>query len=179
MPGYFANMAPPIAKRFNFLGFLDKPLDNNKKINGKPILGKNKTYRGFVVGIIAAIFAVLIQKILFNINDGENIFRILSLGIDYTNISLILLLAILMGFGALAGDSIESFFKRRINIKSGQSFIPWDQIDHILGAYLFSLILIYSFISWKIFFSSIILGFILHVVVNHISFYLGIRSEKW
>ena len=44
-----------------------------------------------------------------------------------------------LGFGALAGDAIKSFFKRQFSVASGQSWFPFDQIDYILGGILFSL----------------------------------------
>ena len=39
-PAYFANMAPVIFRKFNFLAI---PIDFGKKINNKPLLGKTKT----------------------------------------------------------------------------------------------------------------------------------------
>lgn len=177
VPAYFANMAPPIAKRLGILKILNKPVDNNKKFRNKPIFGKNKTYRGFVTGIFAAIIGIVIQKFLFNANS--DIFRTLSIGIDYNNITTILILGILMGFGALMGDLIESFFKRQMDIKPGFRFIPWDQIDHTIGAYIFIFPVAYTFLSWQLFISSLIVGFLLHIIVNHISYYIGVRKEKW
>jgi len=41
-------------------------------------------------------------------------------------------------FGALIGDIVESFFKRRIGKVRGQDWIPFDQLDFILGALFFS-----------------------------------------
>ena len=43
LPAYFANMAPVIVKRIDFLAF---PVDFSKTLGKKPILGKNKTFRG-------------------------------------------------------------------------------------------------------------------------------------
>ena len=50
LPAYLSNMIPVFVKKiFNFMAV---PLDFNKRINGKPILGKNKTFRGFFFGVI-------------------------------------------------------------------------------------------------------------------------------
>ncbi|HYD03145.1 MAG TPA: CDP-archaeol synthase [Alphaproteobacteria bacterium] len=178
VPAYFANMAPPIFKKLKLLKSLDRPIDGNKKLGGKPIFGKNKTYRGFLSGILFGIAGAYLQMILFSLNLG--FFKSISIpGIDYTSHVVVILLGFLLGFGALAGDLVESFFKRRIDIPSGGKFIPWDQIDHTIGAYLFILPLLAGLLSWQLFASSIIVGFFLHVIVNHISFYIGIRKEKW
>jgi CDP-2,3-bis-(O-geranylgeranyl)-sn-glycerol synthase len=39
----------------------------------------------------------------------------------------------LFGFGAIAGDAIESFFKRQRNVAPGHSWFPFDQIDYVIG----------------------------------------------
>ena len=63
LPAYFANMAPVIGRgifpRFNI------PIDFNKKIKGKPIFGRNKTFRGFIFGILFAVIIAYIQYLLF------------------------------------------------------------------------------------------------------------------
>ena len=177
VPAYFANMAPPLAKKFKIFEFLNTSIDNGKNFRDKrPIFGKNKTYRGFVVGIIGGIIGACLQIFLYNFDSFKSISII---GVDYTNVYLILLLGILMGFGAIAGDLVESFFKRRLNIDSGKSFVPWDQIDLVIGAYIFALPIVYWYLTWQIVIISIVISFFLHVITNHISFYLKIRREKW
>ena len=69
LPVYFANMAPVIVKKLNIYNF---PIDFNKRIYGKPIFGRKKTFRGLVFGVFFAIIIAYIQYI-FSIN---NILRI-------------------------------------------------------------------------------------------------------
>jgi CDP-2,3-bis-(O-geranylgeranyl)-sn-glycerol synthase len=172
VPAYFANMAPVIANKLKILKHTDTPIDSNIALkDGKPIFGRNKTYRGFIVGIIMGIIAAYIQLFLYNIE----FFKSISI-IDYSNP---ILIGFLMGFGAIFGDLIKSFFKRRLKIGSGEKFIPFDQIDFIFGAYILIVPFYYREISLYLFLSSVIASFFLHIVVNHISFYLGIRKEKW
>jgi len=177
IPAYFANMAPPIAKKLKLLEFLNIPVDYGKRFpDNKPLFGKNKTYRGFVVGAIGGIIGAYLQMFLYRFT----LFSSISVsGINYNSHYIIILLGLLMGVGAITGDLVESFFKRRMDIDSGESFVPWDQIDLVLGAYIFILPLIYLYLSWQLFLCSIIISFFLLIIVNHISFYLGIRKEKW
>jgi CDP-2,3-bis-(O-geranylgeranyl)-sn-glycerol synthase len=42
-----------------------------------------------------------------------------------------------MGLGTAVGDAVKSFFKRRVGIAPGASWPVFDQIDFLLGAYLF------------------------------------------
>ena len=172
VPAYFANMAPVIAKKLKILPEINKPIDMNIKFeDGKPLLGKNKTYRGFLVAILMGILLAFIQKLLY----GINFFKSISI----TNYNGWLLIGFLLGLGAISGDSIKSFFKRRIDIKPGKKFIPFDQTDFIIGAYLFTYPFYYNIISWQMILTSILISFFLHIIVNHIAFYLKIRKEKW
>jgi len=167
LPAYFANMAPVIVKNiFKNLAF---PLDFNRTLNNKPILGKNKTFRGLTFGVIFAIIISYLQFLLYK----NNIFADISL-IDYSNW---ILIGFLMGFGAIFGDLFESFIKRRLNYEPGKSFVPWDQIDFVIGALIF----IYPFIKLSInkMVTILILSFVLHIIVNHFAFYAKIRKEKW
>ena len=166
LPAYFANMAPVMVKRINLFAF---PIDSNKKLNGESILGKNKTFRGFVFGIAFAVIIACIQFILYK----TEFFKGLSF-LDYQNW---LLLGILMGSGALIGDSVKSFFKRRLGMAPGARFVPFDQTDFVIGALVF--IIPFFDITVKIFAASLLLSFSLHIIVNHVAFYLKIRAEKW
>ena len=114
LPAYIANMAPVIAKKLNLP--LDTPINKNK-------LGKNKTYRGLVSGYLACLFFIYTQK--------EFLFLQSNL-INY-NQENIFILSFLMTLGALGGDALKSFLKKK-GIKSGQPWFPFDQIDLILGA---------------------------------------------
>ena len=166
LPAYFANMAPVIVKKINLFKF---PVDFGKQINDKPIFGKNKTFRGLIFGII---FAILIAYVQFLLQQNE-FFNNISF-IKYNNW---LLFGFLMGLGALTGDLVKSFFKRRLGIKPGEKFVPFDQMDFVVGALI--LIMPIFVVTLKIFIVSLILSFALHIIVNHLAFYLEVRNEKW
>ncbi|MBI3026726.1 CDP-archaeol synthase [Candidatus Woesearchaeota archaeon] len=166
LPAYFANMAPVIVKKVNLLAY---PIDFNRKINSKQILGKNKTFRGLIFGIIFAIIAAYLQFLLYGVEPFRNISFI-----DYKNW---LLFGFLMGLGAMAGDLVKSFFKRKIGIKPGDKFVPFDQTDFVVGSLVF-VIPIFG-LTLKIFVVSLLLSFVLHILINHAAFYMNIRNEKW
>ena len=123
----FASSKIPYLKKFKY------PADFNLRINGKRILGNHKTIRGFIVGTLIGIATVYFQIYVYNNSDLlRNI-----LPIDYNAIDPIIL-GSLLGFGALAGDGIKSFFKRQTGIIPGRSWVPFDQIDYIIGGIVFS-----------------------------------------
>jgi len=166
LPAYFANMAPVFVKK---LAIFNYPLDFNKTFLGKPILGKNKTFRGIISGTLFGILVAFLQSYAYNLD----FFR----GISFIDYKGWLVFGALMGFGAILGDSIKSFFKRRIGIESGAPFIPFDQMDFTAGALI--AVSVFGFLTLKIIFVSLFINFFLHIIVNHIAHFLKIRDTKW
>ncbi len=161
-PAYVANMCPVIFGKLNF------PLGHS--IN-KRLFGANKTYRGLYTGFLGALLVLLLQQYLAK----NNILADYTL-LDYEQIS-IPLYAALFGFGAIIGDLIESFFKRRINIKPGRPWFPFDQLDFVIGAYLF-LLPVYL-IPWQNLLAIIILTPALHFLTNLIAYLLKLKKVWW
>lgn len=156
-------MSPTLSK---LVPFLDFPVDFNKRYRKKPVLGKNKTFRGIFFGTLMAIVIVNIQRLLYPLMADYSI-------LDYSTINPSLL-GFLFGFGAMLGDLVKSFFKRQRGIKPGKSWIPFDQIDWVLGALL--LVLLYIQIPLKIIVASVILFGLLHPITNYIGYLL--RAQK-
>ena len=122
-PAYCANAAPVI-----FGG--GKPMDFGKKFfDGKPFLGAHKTFRGFLAGILVGTLVGLVQTVLY-----EQVLFEYGPQFQYS-----ILLGFVLSIGALTGDLIESFVKRRLNRSPGISLPVADQLDFILGAFLFSI----------------------------------------
>lgn len=167
LPAYFANMAPVIVK--NIFNKLKVPIDFNKKINNKPVFGRNKTFRGLIFGVLFAIVIAYLQFLL----HSNNIFVDISI-VDYSNW---LSIGFLLGFGAIFGDLVESFVKRRMDYKPGKAFVPFDQLDFVVGALIFVVPLVV--LSLNKILVILLLSFVLHIIVNHLAFYLKIRKEKW
>jgi CDP-2,3-bis-(O-geranylgeranyl)-sn-glycerol synthase len=122
-PAYCANAAPVI-----FGG--GKPMDFGKKFSdGKPVLGSHKTFRGFLAGIIVGTLVGLAQTIIY-----EQVLFEYGTQFEYT-----ILLGFMLSLGALTGDIVESFIKRRMDRAPGSSLPVADQIGFILGAFVFSI----------------------------------------
>lgn len=157
---------------FQKVPFLDYPVDFGKRWRGRPLFGSHKTFRGFFFGILGAIILVYIQRQLF---ISSAYFRDISF-IDYSAHNFILL-GFLIGLGVLLGDLVESFFKRRSSIKPGKPWIPWDQLDWVLGMLI---LLAFVYVPPLSVLAFIIIAFpLLHILFKHIGYYLGINTEKW
>ncbi|MBW3020982.1 CDP-archaeol synthase [Candidatus Woesearchaeota archaeon] len=155
LPAGIANMTPVLVK---FIPFFNYPLDFNKKYKNKRIFGKNKTFRGLFFGIIMSMITAYFLGYLMSIPN-------------------LLFYGFLMGFGAIMGDAIESFFKRQKNISPGKSFVPFDQIDWIIGSFL--MVKLFYNISWIYLLTSLILFGLLHPLINLLGYVLKIKKNKF
>ncbi len=168
LPAYVANMAPVIVKRVKLF---DVRLDYGKTWkDGKPVFGEHKTWRGLVFGVLFASVIFAAQQRLY----AYDIWRSISL-VDYPNLPA--MLGVFFGFGAIMGDAVKSFFKRRRDIAPGKPWIPFDQLDFIVGALL--LASVYVVLPLWAYIVLLLISPLLHILTNHIAFYLHIRNEKW
>jgi len=116
------------------------PIDFGKNWkDGRRIFGDGKTWRGLISGAFLGMtsgFAITIAAIY--ISNSEFVFLDLS---DFGRFPLMIPIISSICFGALFGDIFESFFKRRFGIKRGENWIPFDQLDFILGVLLFCFVM--------------------------------------
>jgi len=149
MPAALANMVPVFAARYGWLPQLNLPVDYGLAWHGRRLLGDNKTIRGFVVG---GLTAALVGSSQGSVIQGT-----------------------VIGLSALLSDAAFSFIKRRLNIPPGASWIPFDQIDFVIGA----LVAAWFFIPLTaphIIFSIIIFG-LGSYLVSAIGVMLGIKKS--
>ncbi|MCC6017666.1 MAG: CDP-2,3-bis-(O-geranylgeranyl)-sn-glycerol synthase [Candidatus Verstraetearchaeota archaeon] len=150
LPAYIANASPLVITRNRKC----HPLDFNKKfIDKRPILGSGKTIEGFIAGIIMG-------GIVGALQTPNNPIRAFTLSL-----------------GAMLGDSIGSFIKRRFNIERGKPAPLLDQLMFILVAMLLS----YKFETYTLQDIVVIIAITipLHVVTNKIAYILGIKKVPW
>ncbi len=156
LPAIAANGAPILAKLWH--PKFDKPIDGNAKFAGKPLFGKNKTWRGIIAGIIAGVLVVILQTLLYQLPA----FRDLSLFNYAAENPLIVGLAV--SAFVLGADLLKSFVKRRFGIAPGGSFFPWDQLDAVAGGLI--ALSIFWFPFWEVIITAVVLGLFLSFVMN-------------
>ncbi len=169
LPVYFANMAPVFATKI-FGNIFAWPLDFNKTINNKAILGKHKTWRGLIVGILIGTLVVWLQSYLYNFDWAKS----LSL-IDYSIVN-IWLYGFLFGFGVIFGDALKSLIKRRQNLKPGAKWMPWDQFDFLGGLFFIFFVFIPS---WPVILIILIISPFLPIMANWLGYILKIKKVSW
>ena len=168
-PAFLANMAPQLATRLRIWEGLYYPLDSKKTVFGKRILGDNKTWRGYVFGVAGAMLVALVQFWL----DKYEVIPVASLN----GLWQFLFFGFLAGFGALLGDSVESFIKRQLNIGSGRPLLPFDQIDYLVGYLVLTSILVSW--TWLEILFVLVCGVVLNPLVNTIAYLLKIKKTYW
>lgn len=128
------------------------PLDGGEKwFDGKPFLGSHKTFRGTIVGILAGSIVGALQGSI--------------------------LIGLAQGFGAILGDLLSSFLKRRLDIAPGESFPLLDQLDFIIvavvlsqpftGATLLQILII------------LVVTVPIHYIMNYLSWIAKIKDHPW
>lgn len=165
LPMGFANMAPVFMR--NTLGFLAIPVDNFTGRRG--IFGSHKTLRGVVVAIPFGLVAFIVQQ-------GLSIHPwFAALGFfQYSSMSL--WFGLLAGFGAIMGDIVRSAIKRRMRVRPGGKFVPFDQLDYLVGGMLFTSFLFRP--SLTIIVVTLIAGGLLHALTSWIAYLLGLKKDK-
>ena len=150
-PVYCANAVPVLAGGGLAMDF-GKTLSD-----GRPIFGKNKTYRGFFAGLAIGTAAGLAESYVFKYH---------------------IMFGFLLSLGALIGDLTGAFIKRRLNIPSGGLLPVVDQVDFAVCAIVFSLLLPMAR-SWELFVTVLAITPPIHVLTNYAAYKLKLKSNPW
>jgi CDP-2,3-bis-(O-geranylgeranyl)-sn-glycerol synthase len=153
LPAYCANALPVL-----FGGGL--PMDFGRNfIDGKPLFGAHKTFRGFFSGLFIGTLIGILQSNLPIFQPSH------------------VLLGFVLSLGGLTGDLIHSFIKRRLGLPPGASFPVADQLDFVVGALFFSLFI--SPPSQSIALIVLVVTPPIHLLTNFIAYRLGLKKEPF
>jgi len=158
-----------------------KPIDGGRTLkDGRRIIGDGKTYKGFFSGIF---FGVLAGSIQIWLNSRG--FEILGIEMPAFGPDLLNALKVVtaLACGSLFGDMFKSFFKRRMGMERGASLPLVDQLDFVIGAWVFTYLaapewFVSNFTPW-IMLTVLLISPLLHLTTNIIGYYAGIKKEPW
>ena len=164
-----------------------KPIDFGKNFtDDQRILGDGKTWQGLIGGTLIGTFGGFVMWLvvfLAVVGAGfEYNFGFADLICHPILYDMSILRGFLLAFGALIGDIIGSFIKRRFKKDRGAKFPVIDQLDFIIDAILFSLIefwVINILYIWPILLFVVVVTYIIHIVANRRAFILGLKKEPW
>jgi len=154
LPAYVANTSA------GFFGG-GSALDRGRVLwDGRRAFGSGKTVRGTLAGIAVG----TLYKAVENLATAQPI------GGE-------LLLAFLLAAGAMGGDLVGSFIKRRIGIESGESAPLLDQLDFALGALFLATFV--THVSTQTIIILLLITPIGHLGVNITGFLLHRKEVPW
>ena len=173
LPAGAANMIPVPISKVSKLKDMNAPLDFGMKYRGQRVFGEHKTWRGLLAGIVAATFVVWLQQVIVRHFDW---FSGVDVANDYTDMPTIML-GLVLAVGALGGDAVKSFFKRQLHIKPGAVWLPYDLIDHIVGAAI--LALPFVVFEWWIYPAVVLVWIGANIGVSYIGYLIGIKERPF
>ena len=171
LPAWIANSMPVL-----FGG--GPPIDGGRVFrDGHRILGDGKTIRGFIVGVLLGTLTGVGQIFAApHIQTAMESCMIVTpdmMSILYMPISA----AFFLSLGALIGDLIGSFFKRRIDIKSGNPAPVLDQLGFIIMALALAAPFLQAEAIYVIILVTLTLG--IHWISNAMGYLLGLKEHPW
>ncbi len=167
LPAYVPNNAAVLAGG-------GRPIDAGRTWGDKRVLGDGKTWRGTAAGILAGL---ALAGVLTLVADDVGA----AIGIDVPAFEP--LAAIGLAAGAMLGDILASFLKRRSGRQRGAMFPGLDQLDFVVVSLPLTALLatewFRSVFTWDVILVVVVLTPILHVTTNVIAYKLGLKNEPW
>jgi CDP-2,3-bis-(O-geranylgeranyl)-sn-glycerol synthase len=171
LPAACANVAPILAAAMPGLKHWNTPIDGGHRFRGKAIFGEHKTWRGILSGMIVATIVLWLEQLLVTHTAWA---KTIAGDVPYAHLPT-LVLGPLFGIGALGGDAIKSFFKRQFGKKPGDSWLPFDQLDYIIGSVLVSLPFV--ILSLKEYVWIFFIWFVVHLVASYTGWLLKLKER--
>jgi CDP-2,3-bis-(O-geranylgeranyl)-sn-glycerol synthase len=176
LPAYIANAFATLPKGRG------PPMDFGRvwRRDGRRILGPSKTWSGFLVAGFAAIPFGLLEAWLILLAPPN-----LALVPQFAPsvLAAVPVVAILT-FGAMTGDALGSFIKRRLNRPSGTRTVLLDQLPFVLvpiavGSLLYPGLFVGTFASWEAVLWLLVYTLGLHAAFNYVGYWVGLKKVPW
>lgn len=165
LPAYVPNPVAALAGGGTPVDFQRNYSDGNR------IFGDGKTYRGLVSGILAGILTGIALMWLSGRFPSSDLPAHTFLSVT------------LLATGALLGDLVKSFFKRRFGRDRGTQWPIADQYDLVAGAFLLLLIFdpawLFMYVTFPVFVLVLVITPVLHRATNIIGYFFRVKEVPW
>jgi CDP-2,3-bis-(O-geranylgeranyl)-sn-glycerol synthase len=176
LPAYVANAIATIPRGRG------PPMDFGRiwERDGRRILGSSKSWSGFLFAGFFAIPVGLLEAYLILIAPS-NLQIVPQLA--PTALAAVPVVAILT-FGAMSGDAIGSFIKRRLGRESGARTLLLDQMPFVLvpiavGIAFYPALFLDVFASWEAVLWLLVYTLGLHAAFNWVGYKAGLKKVPW
>lgn len=176
LPAYVANAFATIPRGRG------PPMDfgRNWPWDGRRIFGPSKSWSGFLFAGFAAMPVGLLEAWLILIAPPDlKLVPVLAPSV----LDAVPVVAVLT-FGAMAGDALGSFAKRRLGLESGARTILVDQLPFVLvpiavGLVAYPSLFVSVFAAWQAVLWLLLFTLGLHVTFNWIGYKAGLKKVPW
>jgi CDP-2,3-bis-(O-geranylgeranyl)-sn-glycerol synthase len=148
--------------------------------DGRRLLGPSKTWSGFIFGTLVAVPIVLLEAWLILLAPPS-----LQLVPPYAaTVWAAVPVAFLLCGGAMTGDAVGSFVKRRLGWESGARVFGLDQLPFVLfpiglGLWVYPSVFVPTFFSVEGLLWVLLLTLGLHTLFNWLGFRIGTKTVPW
>jgi CDP-2,3-bis-(O-geranylgeranyl)-sn-glycerol synthase len=148
--------------------------------DGRRVLGPSKSWSGFLTGALGAMPVGLLEAWLILIAP-PNLAIVPRFG---PTVAAAVPVVALLTFGAMGGDALGSFVKRRLDRPSGARTYLLDQLPFVLvpilvGLLLFPWLFVPAFVSWQAVIWVAVFTLGLHAAFNWVGYWAGLKKVPW
>jgi CDP-2,3-bis-(O-geranylgeranyl)-sn-glycerol synthase len=148
--------------------------------DGRRVLGPSKSWSGFLFAGFVAIPVGLLEAGLILIAPPDlQLVPVLAPSV----LAAVPVIAILT-FGAMTGDALGSFFKRRLGRESGARTLLLDQMPFVLvpigiGLVAYPALFFAVFWNWEAVLWLLVYTLLLHAAFNWVGYKVGLKKVPW
>lgn len=176
LPAFSANALATIPRGYG------PPMDfgRNWPRDGRRILGSSKTWSGFLVGGFLGMSIGLLEAWLILLSPPQYaVVPVLA-----PSLALAIPLVAMIAFGAMTGDALGSFIKRRFDRPSGSRVWLLDQFPFVLvpialGLAFYPALFLATFANWEAVIWVVLLTLLLHIGFNWVGYKAGLKKVPW
>jgi CDP-2,3-bis-(O-geranylgeranyl)-sn-glycerol synthase len=148
--------------------------------DGRRILGPSKTWSGFLFAGFVALPVGLLEAWLILLAP-PNLQLVPRLA---PSVLAAVPVVVILTFGAMTGDALGSFLKRRLDRPSGARTIFLDQLPFVLvpiaiGAVVYPGLFVGTFASWEAVLWLLVYTLGLHAAFNYVGYWVGLKKVPW
>lgn len=148
------------------------PIDAGRTYKGTRLLGDGKTWRGTAGGTVAGILvAAVLNTLVFLLRAGD-VLPVFPVSV-----------VIALPLGAMVGDLLASFLKRRLGHDRGSAVPGLDQLDFVIGALALTALLAPAWFGDTFTLPVIVVVLaltpILHLSMNVAAYQIGWKNEPY
>lgn len=148
--------------------------------DGRRVLGPSKSWSGFLTGGLGAVPVGLLEAWLILLAP-PNLAIVPRFG---PSVLLAVPPVLLLTFGAMAGDALGSFVKRRLDRPSGSRTFLLDQLPFVLvpilvGLAAFPWLFVPTFVRWEAVVWVAVFTLGLHAAFNYVGYWVGLKKVPW